>query len=131
MKEHVSVYLIGNDIQVDVRMKVVTRIYISKKLNSHAAEGIILGDTSMRLLDYLLDHAEKGIVNYGDVLHEVWDLHGLVSSYKRLGQVIKELKEKLKTVGISDDAISNVRGQGYRLNFPQVTRLYRETVNAK
>jgi DNA-binding winged helix-turn-helix (wHTH) protein len=128
MKGNVYGYLIGSDIQIDIGARTVTRIYLSRKLNTHNTEAIFLGDTPLSLLVYLLERVDHEVVPYSDILHDVWDARGLISSYKRMGQVIKELKEKLAMMGVPGEVISTVRGVGYRLNLPSVTRLHSEVI---
>ncbi|MBC3381139.1 winged helix-turn-helix domain-containing protein [Serratia fonticola] len=129
MKGNVYGYLIGSDIQIDIGAGTVTRIYLSRKLNTHSTEAIFLGVTPMSLLVYLLARVDHEVIHYGDILHDVWDVRGLISSYKRMGQVIKELKEKLAMMGLSGEIISTVRGVGYRLNLPEVTCLRYEVIS--
>lgn len=129
MEEITYGYIIGGDIQVDVRVGVIARIYSSKKLNSYTADAIFIGGTSMKLLTYLLENAGREVIPYSDILHNIWDLRGLVSSYKRLNQVMKELREKLERIGLGSDFILTVRGKGYRINGSHVKRLYSKSMN--
>lgn len=128
MMENTHGYIIDYDVRVDVGLGAVMRIYSSRKLNFYNTEVIFLGNTGMRLLSYLLSRAEHDVVLYNDILHDVWDKQGLVSSYKRLNQVAKELKEKLVRVGLDEDFIQTVRGKGYRLSNPNVIQLYSKPV---
>jgi DNA-binding winged helix-turn-helix (wHTH) protein len=84
----------------------------------------------MSLLAYLLGRAEYDVIGYSDILCDVWERRGLISSYKRLGQVVKELRGRLAMLGVPEDSILTIRGMGYQVNLPEVERLYRERVIA-
>ncbi|MFC0226933.1 winged helix-turn-helix domain-containing protein [Serratia aquatilis] len=131
MKETTYGYRIGEDIQVDVELGVVARLYTSRKLKFYSAEAIFLGETPMQLLVYLLERVEREVVLYSDILHHIWDDRGLISSYKGLNKVVAELREKLKNLGLEDDFISTVRGKGYRLKTANVKRLYTKSIKSK
>ncbi|MBL5825946.1 winged helix-turn-helix domain-containing protein [Serratia fonticola] len=128
MKEVTYGYLLGDDVQIDIGLGAITRIFSSKKLNYYNTEAIFVGETSMNLLVYLLERAEYNVVFYNDILNDVWDVRGLVSSYKRLNQVIGDLREKLEYVGLPGDFILTVRGQGYKINSSHIKRLYTKVI---
>lgn len=124
MNESVYGYLIGSDIQVDVTLGVVTRAYLSRKTQNYDSEGAFLSETAMSLLVFLLENAQRDVVPSADILFHVWDKRGLVSSYKRLNQVVNTLRQQLMGLGLMEDFIITVRGRGYRLNCPAITTLY-------
>ncbi|MBL5825937.1 winged helix-turn-helix domain-containing protein [Serratia fonticola] len=129
MKEITYGYLLGDDIKVDIGLGAITKMYFSRRLNYYTAEAIFIGDTAMQLLVYLLERAEHKVVTYSDILHDVWDQRDLVSSYKRLNQVISELRDKLEYVGLPSDFIITIRGQGYQINRTQAIKcLYSKLV---
>lgn len=123
MNENIHAYLIGNEVRVEVSQMLVARIYACRKTNDYYAEAVFLGETSMRLLTFLLERSKQSVVPYNDILDDVWDKRGLSSSYKRLHQVMKELKSKLIQIGLPDDFILTVRGKGYCLNQTNITSL--------
>lgn len=112
----VFVYLISDDIYVHISHGVMIRTYTTRRFKNYTIDTVILGTgTLMRLLTYLLEHANKDVIYYPDIMSSVWDNNGLVSSYKRLSQVIIELKSKLVEIGLPANFIQIIRGQGYRI----------------
>ncbi|WP_037383862.1 helix-turn-helix domain-containing protein, partial [Serratia sp. DD3] len=79
---------------------------------------------------YLLENAKQTVIPYENILSEVWDKRGLISSYKRLNQVTKELRDKLNQIGLAEDFILTIRSRGYRLKEESITQLYSETIVA-
>ncbi|PVZ88858.1 hypothetical protein C9426_04940 [Serratia sp. S1B] len=124
MSSCIHSYIIDNDIRVDVEQMVVARIFSSRKANYYSAEAVFLGETAMKLFTFLLERSRQHVVLYDDILDEVWDKRGLISSYKRLSQVMIELKAKLEEIGLADDFIRTVRGKGYRVKKTDIMPLY-------
>lgn len=117
-------YIINNEVRVDVEQMVVARIFSSRKANYYSAEAVFLGETAMKLFAFLLERSKQSVVLYDDILDEVWDKRGLISSYKRLSQVMMGLKAKLEDLGLADDFIRTVRGKGYRVKDMDILPLY-------
>lgn len=117
-------YIIDNEVRVDVDQMVVARIFSSRKDNYYSAEAIFLGETAMKLFTFILERSRQSVVLYDDILDEVWDKRGLVSSYKRLSQVMIGLKTKLQEIGLADDFICTIRGKGYRVKDADIMPLY-------
>lgn len=115
-------YFIPPNVQVDV---IHSRII---NINSVVAEGgkgiITLRTTMMRLLSYLLEHANGEIILNDEILLNVWDKHELSSSTQRLWQVMQALKQRLNVVGIPDDFIIRVETKGFFIREGAVTPLY-------
>ncbi|QNK33226.1 winged helix-turn-helix domain-containing protein [Serratia sp. JUb9] len=115
-------YFIHPNVQVDV---IHSRII---NINSVVAEGgkgiITLRTTMMRLLSYLLEHANGEIILNDEILLNVWDKHELSSSTQRLWQVMQALKQRLNVVGIPDDFIIRVETKGFFIREGVVTPLY-------
>lgn len=128
MEKTIYGYLLGNDVHVEITQGVIVHVYASRRHNYYTADGLFLSDTVMRLLICLLEKADHDLVSYDDILHEVWDMHGLASSYKRLNHIMKILRESLVRIGFVDNIIMTVRGRGYRFNNVQITPLYRDKV---
>lgn len=117
-------FLIGADVQVDIDNNRLIRV---SSENSHKIlnfSAIVLKDTVMNLLIFLLTHASDEVVTKEEILREVWDENNLSSSNQRLWQVVTELKEKLSLIGMPQDFIINMKGKGYKINYPNITPLY-------
>ncbi|PVZ77708.1 hypothetical protein C9426_35570 [Serratia sp. S1B] len=123
-------YLIGDDIQVDVKLGTVIRFYPSRKYKIISVDAVFLSEPAMRLLVYLLERFSHDVVFYNDIFEDIWDSRGLISSYKRLNQVIEEIRKKLKEIGLTDEFIITVRGKGYQVNYPSVRRLYSKMIES-
>lgn len=117
-------FLIGADVQVDIDNNRLIRV---SSENSHKIlnfSAIVLKDTVMNLLIFLLTHASDDVVTKEEIMREVWDENNLSSSNQRLWQVVAELKEKLLLIGMPQDFIINMKGKGYKINYPHITPLY-------
>lgn len=125
MDKHVFGYYIGTDVHFDIKNK--TLINVNRNRPPRKNVQIELRDTMLRLLAFLLEHADGTITSNEDILVNVWDVNGLSSSNQRLWQVMKELKAKLCLVGIRDDFIMRVDSKGYYLRENLITVLYSET----
>lgn len=121
-------YLIGDDIQVDIKLGTITRFYPSRKYKVISVDAVFLSEPAMRLLVYLLERFSHGVVLYNDIFEDIWDSRGLISSYKRLNQVIEEIRKKLREIGLTDEFITTVRGKGYQVTHPSVRRLYSKMI---
>lgn len=75
-----------------------------------------LRSTMSRLLLYLLEKANVGLVRDEHIMKYVWEIHGLKASGPRLWQVVNDLKNKLSKVGVDNSFIMRVEGQGYIIN---------------
>ena len=118
-------YLIESNIQVNISHNILINIrllVLEKKPNR-----IILRKTMMRLFIYLLENANNTVIESEEILVNVWDKHGLSSSSQRLWQVMRDLKKKLVTIGISEGFITRVEKgniMGFSINPHQVTPIY-------
>lgn len=124
-QEKILGYLIESNIQVNISHNILINIsllVLEKKPNT-----IILRRTMMRLFIYLLENANSSVIESEEILVNVWDKHGLSSSSQRLWQVMRDLKRKLVTIGISEDFITRVEKgniMGFSINAHQVTPIY-------
>ena len=76
------------------------------------------------LFTYLLENANDRIISDDELLMEVWDRRGLKGSNHRLWEVMKDLKMKLKELGLDDSFILRVNGNGYLLKDGMVSQLH-------
>ncbi|WP_447877572.1 winged helix-turn-helix domain-containing protein [Serratia fonticola] len=124
MEKTIFGYYIGNDVHFDITNK--TLINVNKDLSSRQKTQVMLRDTMLRLLVFLLDNANGTVINNTDILINVWEAYGLSSSNQRLWQVMQGLRKKLSLVGISDDFIMRVESKGYYVRENMITVLYSE-----
>lgn len=80
--------------------------------------------TMSLLFTYLLENANDRIISDDELLMEVWDRRGLKGSNHRLWEVMKDLKMKLKELGLDDSFILRVNGNGYLLKDGMVSQLH-------
>lgn len=85
---------------------------------------LFLRDTMSNLLYFLLISRQQNVILESDILHQVWDNHGLRSSQSRLIQVISRLKYNLMLIGVKHDFIERVSGKGYRITTANIKTLY-------
>ncbi|EMO6445573.1 winged helix-turn-helix domain-containing protein [Raoultella planticola] len=108
-------YLLGDDSNGVLVMR-KNRVLIplnSKKMNQ---KNIYLRQTMFRLLEFLLERGNSGLLRDEIIMRAVWEGYGLKSSAPRLWQVMSELRKKLSVLGADNDFIMRVEGQGYMVN---------------
>ncbi|QIA54328.1 winged helix-turn-helix domain-containing protein [Pantoea agglomerans] len=93
-------------------------------------EDIILRKTMSHVLEYLFENATVDVVTDSELMENVWDRHGLISSTQRVWQVMSNLKSKLFFLGLSDDVILRVSKKGYLLKSDSVERLFSSRVTS-
>ncbi|HHA2302549.1 winged helix-turn-helix domain-containing protein [Enterobacter asburiae] len=76
---------------------------------------IVLTVIMNRLLSYLIEQRTQ-VVPRDDLLHNVWDLHGLHSSNHTLNKYISELRKRFQTFGVSIECISTIPRIGFMFN---------------
>ena len=86
------------------------------------------GQTTMRLLTYLLTCASGKIVCNRDLLLHVWDLHGLRSSNQRLNHTMLKLVNALYQLGCPPDFIQHYPREGYTVGPYPIRALYARPV---
>jgi DNA-binding winged helix-turn-helix (wHTH) protein len=112
-------FLIDNDIQLDIANRRLVRIYTEKTEKTILFCTVILNDTAMDLLVFLLmHHGKKKALSREELLENI------SFSSQHLWQATKELRAKLKLIGLPDSFIVNVKGVGYAINDHVVTPLY-------
>ncbi|MDV1364421.1 winged helix-turn-helix domain-containing protein [Enterobacter roggenkampii] len=78
----------------------------------------------LRLFLYLMINGRKEPISKEELFEEIWEAHNLSPSTQRLWQVLHNLKNKLKLLGLNDDFIHNIKGRGYIINNPDVIPVY-------
>ncbi|OVZ85483.1 winged helix-turn-helix domain-containing protein [Yersinia intermedia] len=116
-------FLLGDRVLVNVHHRVLQ--YFTHGIDQQHPEDIVrMGATEMRLLAYLLQHANGTVVPYNTVLITVWVHTGLAPSYSRLSQVRRKVNGKLSRFGLPPNFIRTVRDQGYCIEGHVITPLY-------
>ncbi|MBK5144200.1 helix-turn-helix domain-containing protein [Budviciaceae bacterium BWR-B9] len=116
-------YVIDRRFYVNLNNGVIVRI---ADKNGHDFGVLKLRPTMMRLLTYLVlnVNANNSVVTHDDILTNVWENYGLVATNQRMAYVINQLNTKLSELGISEQLIKNIHGQGYGLSHIYVSILY-------
>lgn len=97
--------LINDSVMVNVHNSVLLH-FTRKGVRDCQVDTVRLGNTEMRLLVQLLLHANGKVADYYRILSSVWKNNDLVSSYKRMSQVVRNLKWKPSLSDLPDDFIS-------------------------
>ncbi|MEE7533824.1 winged helix-turn-helix domain-containing protein [Klebsiella huaxiensis] len=127
MDKDIFGYRLNQDVYVDIENK--TLVNISKIPSVHHRYSVTLRSTMFRLLIFLLEHADDGIIKNSDILNNVWDDYGLSSSNQRLWQVMYALKDKLRRIGLPEDFIMRIESKGYYIRKDMITTLYTQRTN--
>ncbi|MDA5495691.1 helix-turn-helix domain-containing protein [Yersinia intermedia] len=119
----VSGFLVGEEVLVNVHHRVLQRLThgVDRQSQAHTVR---LGATEMRLLAYLLLHANGKVATYNKILTTVWVHAGLVPSYPRLCRVMQGVNSKLSQLGLSNTFIHTVRNQGCCIEGYVITPVY-------
>ncbi|AKZ72385.1 winged helix-turn-helix domain-containing protein [Enterobacter roggenkampii] len=117
-------FMIGDDIHFDIANRRLYRLTGSLTDNSIAFASIYFNETMLRLFLYLMINGRKEPISKEELFEEIWEAHDLSPSTQRLWQVLHNLKNKLKLLGLNDDFIHNIKGRGYIINNPDVIPVY-------
>ncbi|HEI8504915.1 TPA: hypothetical protein SLF17_002060 [Serratia marcescens] len=80
--------------------------------------------TMILLLEFILERRDEEAIAIDEILYHVWDRNYLQSYSQRLWKVMKDLKGKLKSVGVKVDFIVKKNKHSYRVNGSLVTPIY-------
>lgn len=108
-------YILGDDSNGVLVLK-ENRVLIPLNFHNISQKNIYLRQTMFRLLEFLLERGNSGLLRDEIIMRSVWEAYGLKSSAPRLWQVMNELKKKLSGLGVDNDLIMRVEGRGYMLN---------------
>ena len=117
-------FMIGNDIHFDITNRRLYRLTGSLNDNSIAFASIYFNETMLRLFLYLMINGRKAPITKEELFEEIWEAHNLSPSTQRLWQVLHNLKNKLKLLGLPDDFIRNIKGCGYIITYQNVIPVY-------
>lgn len=113
-------YLLGNETEGVLFFK---EKHLLLPLNERY-KPVRLRSTMSRLLLFLLEKGNIGLIRDEHIMKNVWEIHGLKASGPRLWQVVNDLKNKLAKVGVDNNFIMRVEGRGYLLNNLYVESIY-------
>lgn len=108
-------YLLGDDSNGVLVLR-ENRVLIPLNNQKMNQKPIYLRQTMFRLLEFLLERGNSGLLRDEVIMRTVWEGHGLKSSAPRLWQVMSELKKRLSGLGVDEDFIMRVEGRGYMVN---------------
>lgn len=76
---------------------------------------IVLTVIMNRLLSFLIEQRGQ-VVTRDDLLHNVWDLHGLHSSNHTLNKYLSELRKQFRNFGVTTECITTIPRIGFMFN---------------
>lgn len=122
MKKLIFGYRLGSSVYLDMENKWL--INAAGERQTGKVRKIKLRETMLRLLKFIIENADKEIINNEDIIIDVFESKNLLSSNQRLWQVMKELKFRLAYLGIPDDFILKSASKGYYVKDSMITTLY-------
>lgn len=108
-------YLLGDDSNGVLVLR-ENRVLIPLNYHKGNQKHIYLRQTMFRLLEFLLERGNAGLLRDEIIMRTVWEGYGLKSSGPRLWQVMSELRKRLYGLGVEEDFIMRVEGRGYVIN---------------
>lgn len=128
MNFHLYGFLIGKDIHFDIEGKRIYRFSADCSVKNVFFGSLFINDTMMQLFLYLLMHGRGEEISREELLRKIWEEKSLCSSSQRLWQVVRDLNNRLVMIGLPKDFIISARGNGYMINYDDITPLYCERV---
>lgn len=127
VKSELYGYKIGKNLLYHVSGSVILNIDNVQHRDRSQRVCIRLRKTMAVLLEYLLSHAEKGLISDTELISKIWEENGLKGSSARLWQVMSALKKKIDDAGCEQDIIFRVNGEGYMLRETLISPLYQSS----
>lgn len=126
IKKELFGFIIDHDVQFDISNKRLVRISAAHSERTIIFGAALLNDAMARLLTCLLVHTLNGLIVIPKelIFREVWEDHGLNASSQQLWRVIRDLKQKVRIVGLADSFIGSVNGTSYALNSKDIVPLF-------
>ncbi|MGL4726906.1 MAG: winged helix-turn-helix domain-containing protein [Scandinavium sp.] len=117
-------FIIGREIHFDIHNQ---RLY--RLPSRHADQSIVfvtigLNKTMLELFLYLMRNARQRPVSKDELIRKVWEENNLSCSSQRLWQVLNNLSKKLELLGLPENFVIYVKGEGYRITDAQVRPVY-------
>ncbi|MCK7229999.1 helix-turn-helix domain-containing protein [Enterobacter asburiae] len=119
-------YLIGKEFHFDIENRCLYRLSASGSEKNLLFGALFLNSTMMNVLLYLLQNGLKRSVPKTELLKKIWEENDLSPSTQRLWQVLTSLNKKLSTLGFPDGFIHYYKGEGYRIDYSEITPLYKK-----
>jgi DNA-binding winged helix-turn-helix (wHTH) protein len=117
-------FLLDEDIQLDIANKRLVCYRAETSEDAMFFKVVTLNDVQLRLLLLLLGSEPGAVVLKNDILDTVWEKSDACPSNQRLWYLIKVLRNKLASIGISESFISNAHGVGYFLDGHNVSPIF-------
>lgn len=117
-------FLLDDDIQLDIANKRLVCYRAETSEDAMFFKVVTLNDVQLRLLLLLLGSEPGAVVLKNDILDNVWEKSDTCPSNQRLWYLIKVLRNKLASIGISQSFISNAHGVGYFLDGHNVSPIF-------
>lgn len=117
-------YYLGDDLFYHVSDSIILNFKEKNGEKRGKLHYVKLRETMSNLLLHLLENAGRGIIRDDDLLTSVWDQRGLRGTRPRLWQVMITLKKKMQDIGIEQDFIFRVNGDGYIIRKSFISPLY-------
>ncbi|WP_337264090.1 MULTISPECIES: winged helix-turn-helix domain-containing protein [unclassified Serratia (in: enterobacteria)] len=124
MESRLFGFLLNDDIQLDIAKKRLIRYQPETSEDAMYFKVVTLNDIQLRLLLLLLDNEPGAIVPKNDIMKSVWEESSSYPSNQRLWYLIKVLRNKLASIGISESFISNAHGVGYFVDGHEVSPIF-------
>lgn len=113
MESRLYGFLLNEDIQLDIAHKRLVRYCAETADRAMIFKVVTLNEIQLRLLLLLLGNKPGTIILKNDIMENVWKESQSSPSDQRLWYLIKGLRNKLASIGISEDFVSNAHGIGY------------------
>ncbi|MEJ8833119.1 helix-turn-helix domain-containing protein [Enterobacter cloacae] len=117
-------YLIGKDFHFDIESRCLYRLTASGSEKNLLFGALFLNPTMMNVLLYILQNGLKRGVSKSELLKNIWEENNLSPSTQRLWQVLTSLNKKLSILGFPEGFISYYKGEGYKIEYCDITPLY-------
>lgn len=124
MERRMYGFLLDERILFDIGNKKIIHYSFDETESPMFFKAVSLNDTQSRLLRFLLLNRQRDIIDKTEIMQRVWDVCNLSSSNQRLWQSINGIRKKLSYLGLSDDFITNVHGNGYSIDKTKVLPLF-------
>jgi DNA-binding winged helix-turn-helix (wHTH) protein len=117
-------FLLDDDIQLDIANKRLVCYRAETSEDAMFFKVVTLNEVQLRLLLLLLGSEPGAVVLKNDIMDNVWEKSDAFPSNQRLWYLIKVLRNKLASIGISESFISNAHGVGYFLDGHNVAPIF-------
>ncbi|MGY5366783.1 winged helix-turn-helix domain-containing protein [Enterobacter oligotrophicus] len=117
-------FMIGDGIHFDILNRRIYRLTGCRSDKNITFVSIYFNETMLKLFLYLLKHGRENPVSKEELFEKIWEENNLSPSTQRLWQVLNNLNNKIRLLGLPADFIKNVRGRGYIINYQNVTPIY-------